>query len=115
MSLTYCGTATVDKQLCFRNLDEVFFGFVGKDIYGSILDFVFVEDVPRFRAAFDEVINGRILNNLVMVRRKDANTEWVMIEFMVEPFRVNGEQIIRLKFYAYKDNTVRTGRIPPDR
>lgn len=104
MSLTYCGTATVDKQLCLRNSDEAFFDFVGKDIYGSVIDFIFAEDELRFREAFHEVIIGRILTNLVMVRRKSsgANAEWLLIEMMVEPFRVNGEQVVRLKFYAYK-------------
>jgi len=104
MSLTYCGTATVDKQLGLRNSDEAFFDFVGKDIYGSVIDFISAEDEPRFRAAFDEVVNGRILTNFVMVRRKNnnGNEEWLLIELMVEPFRVNGEQVVRLKFYAYK-------------
>ena len=104
MSLTYCGTATIDKQLGLRNSDEAFFDFMGKDIYGSVIDFIFREDEARFLAAFDEVINGRILTNLVMVRRKSSNPtgEWLLIEMTVEPFRVNGEQIVRLKFYAYK-------------
>lgn len=104
MSLTYCGTATIDMQLCLRNSDEVFFAFVGKDIYGSVPDFILKEDVPRFRAAFEEVINGRILTNLIMVRRKNSagKVEWLLIEMMKEPFRVKGEQVVRLKFYIYK-------------
>ena len=104
MSLTYCGTATVDKQLGLRNSDEAFFDFVGKDIYGFVIDFIMPEDEARFRAAFDEVLNGRILTNLVMVRRRNSsgNAEWLLIEMMMEPFRVNGEQVVRLKFYAYK-------------
>lgn len=103
MGLTYCGTATIDKQLYLRKSDEAFFDFMGQDIYGSVLDFIHEEDVMRFQTAFRELIDRKLSQNMVVVRKQNEGSEsqWLLIEMTEEPFQLDGSLLARLDFYSF--------------
>ncbi len=112
MGLTYCGTATIDNKLYLRKSDEAFFYLAGHNIYGSVAELISEEDLPRFRTAVTELLENKLSQSIVVVKRKGECSEnsWLLIEMNEEPFQLDGSLLVRLGFYSFKpENAKRKG------
>lgn len=105
MKLVFCGTVTIEEDLQIRKSDETFFHFVGKNMYGTIADFIHEQDRDRFQSAFDELIQGDRTNNMTVVRKRGETEEtWLLIDMTKEANELKGTSIVHLEFYTITDD-----------
>lgn len=97
MVLFYNGSATINDQMVLQKTDDLFYKFIGQNIYCSVSHFIHPEDVHRFQDAFRELQDGSQSRNFTAVRLKSSNDyDWCLIELTPEPFDINGKPLIHL-------------------
>ena len=105
MEFVYYGTATIDEALQLRKSDEIFFSFMGANIYGTVVDFIHEQDIERFQSAFRELIKEERSKNKVVVRKRDDSKEtWLLINMSKKKHELNDVTPVHLEFYAITDD-----------
>ena len=105
MEFVYYGTATIDEALQLRKSDEIFFSFMGANIYGTVVDFIHEQDIERFQSAFRELIKEERSKNKVVVRKRDDSKEtWLLINMSKRKHELNDVTPVHLEFYAITDD-----------
>lgn len=98
--ITFCnGQATIDDQMVLRKADEAFYQFVGQDIYAPITTRIYQGDYQRFQNALDELTSRNMEKNLVSVRMKNSEDQflWVTMEISRESFQLDDSVLFHLR------------------
>lgn len=112
MTLFYSGSATIDEQMVLRKADESFYKFIGKNIYGSVIQCIHPEDLHRFQGAFNELQSNDLVKNLITVRiQNNSGYDWGFIELTHEPFDLNGRPLIHLNVFTLAEDSEHTSNL----
>ena len=99
MAVLVNGSATMDERMVLRKADEIFYQYVGSDIYAPITHRIHPDDVRKFTDAINELKSGQLTETYVSVRLKEItdNFSWATIKLSWEPFALDGKPLFHLE------------------
>ena len=98
MAVYGSGSATMDDRMVLRKADDIFYQFIGPDIYAPVTHRIHPDDTSKFTDAVAAVKTQQLSQNYVSVRVKDTDDiyQWVTLEISQEPFLLDGKQLFHL-------------------